>query len=35
VALGFFYVVIRSKELRDQFINEMGGVEFERILTKR
>jgi tartrate-resistant acid phosphatase type 5 len=35
VALGFFYVVIRGKELRGQFINEMGGVEFERILTKR
>jgi tartrate-resistant acid phosphatase type 5 len=33
-ALGFLYVVIRGKELRGQFINEMGGVDFERVITK-
>jgi tartrate-resistant acid phosphatase type 5 len=32
--LGFLYVVIRGKELRGQFINERGSVDYERILTK-
>jgi hypothetical protein len=32
--LGFLYVVIRGKELRGQFINTQGGIDYERVLTK-
>jgi tartrate-resistant acid phosphatase type 5 len=32
--LGFLYVAVQGKELRGQFINLSGGVDFERVLTK-
>jgi hypothetical protein len=33
-SLGFLYMVIRGKELRGQFVNATGAVDFERVITK-
>jgi tartrate-resistant acid phosphatase type 5 len=32
--LGFLYVVIQGKELRGQFVNLTGAVDYERVVTK-